>query len=87
MTFKVFSPQVYYSLGLIQNQFWHFSKSIRCFKKFLSLVETPEAHFQLGLALQESSLHVDACIHFSKAISMNPEQGEYYLKWAISYEA
>lgn len=49
LTFQVFTPKVYFSLGLIFKEKQEFDKAIRCFKKFLFSVETPEAHYDLAL--------------------------------------
>ena len=65
LTYSVHTPYVFFSLSLIFNQTKRHSKAIRCLKKFLTLVETPEAHYQLGLALHEMGHYSDACIHYS----------------------
>ncbi|CAI2368989.1 unnamed protein product [Moneuplotes crassus] len=86
LTFQVFTPKVYFSLGLLYNYKKEFDKAVRCFKKFLFNVETPEAHFELGFALMELNSPSEACIHFSRAIILDPEEPDYYLKRAKCYE-
>ncbi|CAI2368185.1 unnamed protein product [Moneuplotes crassus] len=87
LTFQVYTPKVYFSLGLVYNSKQEFDKSVRCFKKFLFSVETPEAHFELAVALMGLNNPSEACIHFSRAITLDPEESDYYLKRAKCYEA
>ena len=86
MTYQVFTPKVFFSLGLIYNERQDYQKSIRCLKKFLFSIETPEAHFELGKALMESNNINDAAVHLSRAIVLDPEEPDYYLLRAKCYE-
>ena len=86
MTYQVFTPKVFFSLGLIYNEKRDYQKAIRCLKKFLFSIETPEAHFQLGRALMDTNNLNDAAIHLSRAIILDPEEPDYYLLRARWYE-
>ena len=84
LTYQVFTPKVYFSLGLIYNLKQEFDKAIRCFKKFLFSVETPEAHSELAKALMEVNNTNEAAIHYNRAIVLDPEEPNYYIgraKW------
>ena len=87
LTFQVYTPKVYFSLGLVYAWKQEFDKAIRCFKKFLFSVETPEAHFELGKAQMAMRQSGEAAIHFNRAIMLDPEEPTYYLERAKCYEA
>jgi tetratricopeptide (TPR) repeat protein len=87
LTMQVYTPKVYFSLGLIYNFKQEYDKSIRCFKKFLFTIETPEAHFELGKALMAANSVGEAAIHFNRAVILDPEEPNYYLERAKCYEA
>ena len=82
LTFQVFTPKAYFSLGLIYNEKAEFDKAIRCLKKFLFTIETPEAHFQLAKALLANDEAGDAAIHFNRAVVLSPNEPTYYLERA-----
>lgn len=78
---------MYFSLGLIYNQKEEFEKAIRCLKKFLFTIETPEAHFELAKALMGNDEVGDAAIHYNRAVVLNPAEPNYYVERAKWYEA
>lgn len=86
LTFEVHSPKIFISLGLIYNKKHDWQKAASCITKFLTTVDTPEARFQLGLALIGLKRDSEAVIHLTKAIEMDSSFVEWIELRAQAYD-
>ena len=65
LRFQIFTPQVLYSLGVLYNRKSMWGRAARCLRKYLSEVETAEAHYEMGFALNRLLSHGEAAIHLT----------------------
>lgn len=78
LKFEHHSPYVFYSLGLIFQEMIQYKYSNTFFKHFISLINSPDAYYQMSKNYLQLNKNLKAAVHISKAIENNKKVPDYY---------
>ena len=78
LKFEHHSPYVFYSLGLIFQEMLQYNYSNTFFKHFISLLNSPDAHYHMAKNYIQLNKNLKAAINITKAIENNKSVPEYY---------
>lgn len=86
LRYEVHSYFVYESLGMTYFELGDYANALKLFRKFLEFSESDFIHFYVAKCFIRMENHVDAAVHLSKAIEINPNVETYYLFRGDAYD-